>query len=999
MFPASAGIPPALEKRPENFLAKSFTGWHPVRYGLAMSLLERASQPPPTVPPPPLANHVWAKTGGLTHWQTLPQHLTDTLAIAEHLYDGWLPRSIKSSWAETRLGEHGMRTLALFLAGIHDCGKASPAFVAQSEPLAQVAREAGLKCGTMDELREDRRALPHSLISQLALEKWLAAKNIRKDVARPLASVIGAHHGTPISGLAMSNGRKRAPGLGGAPWATLRSDLITWMARLTGFDQLLSSDDLQIDLPRLVEVSGFVIVADWLASNTGLFPLRERSRIGEPVDDSTRRAEFGWDEVGMPPPWEPEVSTVPVDEFYRRRFDWPADVSPRSMQRAALERARVGGIGMMIIETSTGNGKTEAALAAAEAIAAETGAQGIVVALPTQATTNAMFGRVAGWLNHLPQRPPEVGAWALTLGHGKSLLNRKFAQLVEDFKRFDQQYRRDESSMHDDHSDQGNPITVPQNAVAHQWFSGAKRRLLSNFAVVTIDQILRSALPRKHLMLDHLALAGKVVILDEIHATDDYMQVYLESVLSWLGAYGVPVIVLSATLTKERRDALLKSYRPQLSSRIDALRVHPEDYPLLTVMPRVSTELSATVVPEPGLGRQLTWGWHNTDLDELVHTVNDALVDGGCALVIRNTVRDAQETATALANSGLHVILNHAGYLAVDRADNDERLRELFGPSTAQRPEKCVVVATQVVEQSLDVDFDVLVTDLAPMDLLLQRIGRLHRHPRNRPRPLQSAHAYLIADSGTSGEPPQPSGGSLAVYGEHHLLRTAAALVEIGPAIHLPGMVSPLVSTALGTAPVGPQAWQDAMAAAQQAHVEKVAKQRDKATTWCVQAWSEDDGRTDLGRWLTTVNEYTEIQMGAAVRDTEPTLEVIVIARTPDGSTAIKPPWQSVDPSASETVDTSALPSDDLAREIASWSVRLPTWLTRWSLGEVIETIDASVETRRWKWRECPLLKGELFLPMNQSSEGSTTLQTSLQIKDKVYQLTYTPERGLEVDQ
>lgn len=239
----------------------------------------------------------------------------------------------------------------------------------------------------------------------------------------------------------------------------------------------------------------------------------------------------------------------------------------------------------------------------------------------------------------------------------------------------------------------------------------------------------------------------------------------------------------------------------------------------------------------------------------------------------------------------------------------------------------------------------------------------------------------------------------MAVYGEHHLLRTAAALVEIGPAIHLPGMVSPLVSTALGTAPVGPQAWQDAMAAAQQAHVEKVAKQRDKATTWCVQAWSEDDGRTDLGRWLTTVNEYTEIQMGAAVRDTEPTLEVIVIARTPDGSTAIKPPWQSVDPSASETVDTSALPSDDLAREIASWSVRLPTWLTRWSLGEVIETIDASVETRRWKWRECPLLKGELFLPMNQSSEGSTTLQTSLQIKDKVYQLTYTPERGLEVDQ
>lgn len=934
-------------------------------------------------------------------WQSLPQHMVDTLAIAERLYESWLPRSVKEQWAGSKLGAQGMRTLALFLAAGHDVGKAAPAFIAQSEPLAQRARDVGLPCHTMDELRDDRRELPHSLISQYTLEKWLADRGVDPTVARPVASVLGAHHGKPQKGADLVKPRKRRTGTGGPPWADLRSGMLDWLSDRTGFDELLAAaSELTVDLPRLVELTGFVIVADWLASNTRLFPLRDKTEPGNPVADMAARASFGWDEIGMPPPWEPTLDQSPVDDFYRSRFRWESTTTPRAMQRAALEAARSTDVGIMIIETGTGNGKTEAALAAAEALAARYGSQGIVVALPTQATTNAMFTRVTKWLEDLPHPPVDIGAWALTLGHGKSLLNREFTELAQAFHEFDAASTRETAHIYENNAEGHSAETEPCNAVVHQWFLGSKRRLLSNFAVVTIDQILRAALQRKHLMLDHLALAGKVVIIDEVHASDEFMNVYLESVLSWLAAYRVPVILLSATLTARRRRELLRSYRRDLTGEIDALEFSPDDYPLLTVLPRDGHRIQTSVVPEPGLSRDVSWGWLGCDPQGIVEAVLASVTPSGCALVVRNTVRDAQATAEALAEAGIEVILNHAGYLAADRATNDEDLRALFGPSSDERPERAVVVATQVVEQSLDVDFDVLFTDLAPADLLLQRIGRLHRHPRQRPPHLREAQAHVIADRPLPDMPPVPSTGSVAVYGDHLLLRTAAALEGHGRTIHLPRDVSPLVSAALGDATIAPQPWQGLMDAAAEKHTASGKKQRDKAATWCVRPWTADDSRQHLGEWLSTSADFDEIQMGAAVRDTEPSLEVIVVPRTPDGATALRPPWMATNPLLMETLDPSVLPSDELAREIAGWTVRLPGFMTRWDLDleSCIEAVDRNPSTRRWAWRRHALLKGELLLPMDQLEEGGTTLHTTLTVGRKAYSLTYSPARGLEVN-
>lgn len=950
------------------------------------------------------ATSVWAKSSGNDEWLPLCQHMLDALHVGELLFDRWLARSVKDRWARGPLSARDLRVVVRFLCAAHDIGKAAPVFLAQHEPLAQRARDAGLPCHSMPELRDDRRELPHSLVGQHVLHEWLVSRGQARGAARRLASVVGAHHGRPASApqLKQPGRRSLAMGAPGTGWPEVRAELLDWLSALTGLDRVLEHAPLpEVPLPMLVEMSGFVIVADWLASNTRLFPLRSRASAGDPEPDMGPRTTFAWGEIAMPPAWEPEPVSTDAGTIFRERFfpDTPA-ARPYPVQKAAFDTAQHDDVGMMFIETDTGAGKTEAALAAAEVLAARHGSQGILIALPTQATTNAMFSRVADWLARLPQLPPEIGTWAITLGHGKSMLNAQYAEMAKQFADFDRLHPPTEllSTVHEEaEADEVKPELC--NAVVHQWFLGAKRRLLANFTVVTIDQLLMAALQRKHLMLAHVALSGKVVVIDEAHASDHHMEVFLDAVLSWLGAYRVPVIVLSATLTAARRRAMMRAYAPHRAAEVDALTFDPSDYPLVTVVPLDDGPVTAQVVPDRSRLRELTWSWHPTELDTLVASVMQSLQGQGCALVVRNTVADAQQTAAALAERGLPVKLSHAGFLAADRAANDDELQFLFGKEReGQRPDLAVVVATQVVEQSLDIDFDVLFTDIAPMDLLIQRMGRLHRHARVRPPHLAHARVHVLADTQPDG-PPRPSDGSRAVYGEHLLLRTMATLASHGFDLRFPEQTSPLVSQALGVDPVGPASWQNALASARTVFDQHVHRQRTKATTWCVRPWSGSaDRREHLGDWLQTTTDYTEIQMGATVRDTLPSLEVIVIPLTVDGTAAIRPPWVSSYPLSPEVIDTSTLPSDELAREIGTWTVRLPARMTYGdALAHTIEAIDTIPHTRRWLLRRHPLLKGELLLPMRQTHEGSTELTTHLKVGQRDFELHYSPDRGLEV--
>lgn len=946
-----------------------------------------------------VARSVWAKTAPRRPdlWLSLPQHLHDAKQVALLLLDEWVAPGVRSRWADQLPGEdEDLRALIGFLAAVHDVAKATPAFVSQVDGLAEVARRVDLECPSVLELVDERKALHHSVAGEWVVAEWLLAQGVKRRVAERVASVVGAHHGrTPGRGQV-----RQVPdhprGLGGPAWQDAREDLLEWADRNTGaVARMKGWDESHLPIELLVQLSGLIIMADWLASNQDFF-LPDLIDPDREIDVSRERTLAGWDAACLPGPWCPEAVEENLDDLFRTRFDWALEWTPTPLQRLVCETAKAGAT-LMIVEAPMGAGKTEAALASAELLAARDRLGGLVVALPTQATTNAMFMRVARWIQNLPPTFADDVQWSITLGHGKATLQPAFAQMVEEVREAELRWQEEpdlaidsvdvDSEVAESDGDCGGEYA---KAVAHQWFSGRKRRMLSNFAVATIDQILMAATRTKHQMLNHLALANKVVVLDEVHASDAFMNTYLRRVLAWLGRSRVPVIMLSATLTTERRLDFLEAYAGR------ALALNPEldnVYPRVTWLAQGDGEVRVDGVRQPK-DKQIEWEWISGA--QVVPLVVEHFRAGGCVLVVRNTVADAQRTARELAAAGVtDLTLAHSRFMACDRVSLDAQLVDSFGREASlengQRPQRHVVVATQVVEQSLDVDFDLIVSDLAPMDLLLQRMGRLHRHPRSRPSHLASPRALLVretvaVDTGLA----QASDGSHRVYGDDLLWRTGLVLDSHGPLLDLPDDIPILVEAALGSDPLGEGPTRAVLEASRAARLDEQNSAVKKAQTW---AMGRPRQVLRLNDWLATPDLVAEKAAHALVRDVEPTVEVLLVCMDPDGA-VIRPPWHGGEP-----LDVRVAPDRKQAMEIVSWAIGLPPRLCRpYLLEEVIGRLERQAAVRSWAWRHHPLIKGELLLPMTQTHEGSWTLESTL-FADLLGggSLRYSPTEGMEV--
>ena len=662
----------------------------------------------------PALGLLWAKsdTGDGRNAPAQPHlllgHMLDSAEVAGVLWDSHLSESVKHHVRSVTGGsDTDARQLVRFLAGVHDLGKASPAFQIKNAALAARLRESGAElCG--NDLAA--QGWYHTLAGGAAIKQLLAGTPWDEH-ANWIRAVIGGHHGTyPDPGhYRVSYPVRAAHGRG--DWEQWRHDIVLWLLRQ---QQIIPSTGTLAELPGWLTVpspatqvllEGIVIESDWIASNGEVMPgIWDLGQIS--VESSRRRALDAVGRLRFSPGW-----TLPdLDDVFAERFGFP----PRPLQSATQAAcAAMPAPGLVIVEAPMGEGKTEAALVAAEMLGRRFGAHGLFVGLPTQATTDAMFSRVKQWLAGV-----HPGA-ALALSHGKSIVNAEYAALVP--------WRSGEVGV-----DCGCDVYSPS-----QWFSGRKRLLLSPHVVGTIDNILIAGAQVRHVALHHLGFAQKVVILDEVHACDIYMSQFLERALRWLGASQVPVVLLSATLPPSIRRRLITAYTGQD-------RDVANGYPQITVAtaegiatyhpPATATKtLRLEILDEPGLG-----GTNSAAADTAVgNLLADRLSEGGTALVIRNTVRRAQNLYTHLKERfpDTFVLLLHSRFTAADRAGHTDELLAKLGDTSkgAVRPPRLIVVATQVAEQSLDIDADLLVTDLAPIDLVLQRAGRLHRHTANDP--------------------------------------------------------------------------------------------------------------------------------------------------------------------------------------------------------------------------------------------------------------------------
>lgn len=934
-------------------------------------MLERASA---------AAWSVWAKSAGYglgqrsadpSAWLPLPQHLADTSAVAGLVWDDFLSPHVRHRLAVACGSDAAARSTVLFLAGVHDIGKSSPAFGSQDRGLAMHAHEAGLRIPGGLFAAERGTRVRHEVVGYVDLQAWLQRNTALSSVdARRYSMIVGAHHGTPPTMSRVEEAQKQSEHFGeAATWGAVRSEILDSVASETGFDRLAEQGLPILDIATQAVLSAIIIMADWIASNTEYFPL-ERG-------DAAQRARTAWRRLNLPRPWTPSLAPLDPHEHLRSRFGLPGAAMARDVQSVACAQARaMARPGLLVIESEMGSGKTEAALLAAEILAQRFDMGGVFVGLPTQATSNAMFDRTQRWLEHLPG---EDGSRQHTvfLAHGKRELHAGFT----DAPLYDWAPGLD-------------PEDKDARVVVHQWLSDRKRGLLSPFVIGTIDQALMAALKTKHVMLRHLAMAGKVVILDEVHAVDAYSSVYLEGALSWFAAMDVPVILLSATLPGKQRAALVAAYEAGCGgSGGEPSNLPPsEAYPVLTVTTGPGESGWATAEPS-GAPKELTIGGIADGDAATVSRLRQDLAQGGRAAVLRNTVSRAQQSYRILKEAfpEANVILAHSRFLAVDRAARDQDLLERFGKGAPVDSRPQILVATQVAEQSLDIDVDVMVSDLAPIDLLLQRAGRMHRHRERdaaRPAPLKRAQLW-VSGVDWGQVPPQPNRAFARIYDEYLQLRTLGVLgIEPGRnrTVTIPTDIPVLVSAVYEGEVAMPQGWQEVENSARKASAAQSRERRRAAAAFRLGAPRR--GRA-LDGWISAGLADPESPGKAAaasgVRDGADSVEVLMLQGNGQGGLQL-PLWHPSHPG--EPLPAFEAPSRELARAIRGCSIavgqhQLGSWGL--SIDQFIELVEASMSVVAWE--DSPQLRGELLMVVD--AEGNGTLDGR--------KWRYTVEEGMEV--
>lgn len=835
------------------------------------------------------AQSLWAKTDPM---QELHVHMNNSARNAQHIWRTWVSHGAMDVLT---LSCHFAEHLFVFLAAAHDLGKATPVF--QLNPRIPIEiREAVLQAGLPQPKRmiadSDRKRARHSLATQAILEQF--------GVDTSVAVVVGGHHGKPPSEQeANSRALHFAFGFKMDQWDDVQKELFEYALHLS---QLKEADLLSVKLtiPQQMLLSGLVILADWISSSAETVTLPDRWILRDDYD---------------------------YEDAFFRRFHFNAN----PLQLAVIEKAtRISKAGICVIEAPMGCGKTEAALFLAESFASESKRTGVYFALPSRATADGILSRYINWIHAVADDEPH----ALVLAHRKASQNKQYNALR--------------------HLNIQNTDGDTKTAVfVHEWLAGRKLQMLAGFAIGTIDQLLMGALRHKFLALRHLGFANKVVIIDEVHAYDAYMDSYLYRMLTWLGMYHVPVVVLSATLPVSIRKKLVEAYMSSIEEEQSAgAWEESQSYPLLTYTDGNAVKQYAVSMVEQ-TPKIIEIECFDGDIGA---QLEDLLGNGGCACVIVNTVKRAQAIAQQLAErfGAETVFLLHSRFIAVDRAERERKLLEKVGKN-GDRPGKWIVVGTQVVEQSLDIDFDVLLTDCCPMDLLLQRIGRLHRHTPKRSRP-----ARLLLPKCYVMQTQEIDKGSGAVYGAYSLLCTRYLLPK---QIVLPDDIAPLVHQAYSDHIDVPET---ELSGFIQAKAEQKKVIADKESKACAFQLASPIGSTpNLLGWLDYSNNGTDQEAEASVRDSSQSIEVLLIQKVEDRLRLL--PWIQ----NGSTLPIDRKPEQEVAYDLSCCSISLPAFFSAsWAQHKTITALEQHKEQEiPGVWDESHWLRGMLYLILDEHLE------------------------------
>lgn len=683
------------------------------------------------------ANGYWGKARPIgadgPQYHLLPLHSLDVAATGRTLLQH---QPALLGWFAARLQVNAQATLdwLTFWLALHDLGKFATSFQNQRpDLLLQLQGRASPKayCGVRHDSLGELIWRTHLLTHADVLGRGAGAARLAARLA-PWVNAVTGHHGQPpaAEGAFRLQHFDACDEAAAAGFISQVRPLAPPDAGLAALAELSTEDAITVGRQCSWWFAGVAVLADWLGSNTEFFPYVAQPRC---------LADY-WHHAALPQAQHAVVASgtlpQPVASGLRLQDIFSSARIPclTPLQAWADAHEIPPGPQIYLLEDVTGAGKTEAALTLAYRLMAAGAADGVFVGLPTMATANAMHERVSAVANRMfaPGAQPSI-----VLAHGRR-------DLVPHVRR----------AVLADDQPEADPRQTDETASARcaAWLGDSnKKSLLASVGVGTIDQALLAVLHARHQSLRLLGLFRKVLIVDEVHACDAYMQELLEALLQFHAAAGGSAILVSATLTSGMKHKLARAYAKGCGWAAPELR--GAGFPLVTQVDATGC-VEHPVGTRPDVQRRVTVDYESDSADVL-GAIRAAVADGRCVCWVRNTVADAIETWQRLRAElpQVHVTLFHARFTFGDRMHIETDLVDAFGPKGGPE-QRCgrVVIATQVIEQSLDVDFDLLISDLAPIDRLIQRAGRQHRHTR-------------LANGARTASPDQRGGARMMVHG------------------------------------------------------------------------------------------------------------------------------------------------------------------------------------------------------------------------------------------
>ena len=607
-------------------------------------------------------------------------HLIETGCIAQCLLQHSVLYPVANELLKcSTLTREELISLVGYVVSLHDIGKIHPLFLAKDEETKIELENYGILFSDL------YASFRHEKYSAFLAEDFWRKRGFSLDFYDCVKNVLRYHH-------------QGKSGLGEEIVGLYKEDWKEWQIKYENilFEQFRPIIDFNVtNWDVFCEcLLGLTIVSDWIASGNvfeyTIYRIENDEDLFNEVKKNVKEKMLAFLDANM--------LTHREESFHIQSFDdlWKTTINhPRPIQKDAEFIMNEEKLPLaVILEAPMGEGKTEAALYMAYRMAEYWNKEGFYVALPTAATSNQMHERVNTMLSMF-------GSTTSKLMHG-------MAWAIDDFTNAEE-FRS---------SDNDNVVTL--------WTAPMRRGLIAPYAVGTVDQVMLAVMFAKYAVLRLLGLTSKVLIIDELHSYDVYMSEILVTLLSWCKVLHIPVIMLSATLPKDKKELFAKCYKRGKTKVLSS-----DKYPCYTLFyddaevkeyPSSNSRSSATV----GLRME---PWYDNTGKVVDFIAEKARKFGGYYCILRNTVKSAQETYRIFKekNPDIRVILFHARFTANRRQEIEQLCLSTFGKG-ASRNGTCVLIATQVVEQSLDVDFDYMVIDFCPIDLLLQRIGRERRH-------------------------------------------------------------------------------------------------------------------------------------------------------------------------------------------------------------------------------------------------------------------------------